>query len=317
MAAKFTTTDWIWHSGEFIPWEQATIHVMSHVVHYGSSVFEGLRCYETPEGPAIFRLREHMRRLLDSAKVYRMDPGYDLDELSSACCDLVRKNGLRECYIRPILFRGYGSVGVNPTACPVEAYLACWPWGAYLGEGALERGVAACISSWQRPAPNTFPALAKAGGNYLSSQLIKMEALANGYDEGIALSPGGLVSEGSGQNLFLVRDGTLVTPPLEGTLLAGITRDSVVTLARDLGIPVREQPVPRELLYLADEVFFTGTAAEVTPVRSIDKITIGGGAAGPVTRKLQARLLDIAHGRAADEHDWLTPVATSKEAAVA
>ena len=316
MATQFPQTEWIWRNGEFIPWESATLHVMSHVVHYGSSVFEGIRCYRTPEGPAIFRLREHLRRLHDSARVYRMPFPHSEEVLASACADLILRNGLRECYLRPILLRGYGTAGVDPTRSPVETYLICWPWGTYLGEGALENGVNACVSSWQRPAPNTIPALAKAGGNYLSSQLIKMEALANGYEEGIALAPNGTISEGSGQNLFLVRDGVLITPPLEGTLLQGITRDSVVTIARDLGIPVREQIVPRELLYLADELFFTGTAAELTPVRSVDRIVIGEGMAGPTTRRLQARFLDIAHGRVADPYGWLTPVGTPEEAAL-
>jgi branched-chain amino acid aminotransferase len=316
MAAQFTTTEWIWRDGEFIPWEAATIHVMSHVVHYGSSVFEGIRCYNTPDGPAIFRLREHMRRLFDSAKVYRMDLPFGEEALTAACQDLVVKNELEECYLRPIALRGYGAAGLNPFPSPIETYIICWPWGAYLGEGALERGVDVCVSSWSRPAPNTHPALAKAGGNYLSSQLIKMEAIANGYSEGIALAPSGLVSEASGQNLFLVRDDTLLTPPLEGTLLEGITRDCILTLARDLGIPIKEQPVPRELLYLADEVFFTGTAAEVTPIRSIDKIVIGAGKAGPITRILQERLLDVAHGRHPDPYGWLTPVQQRKEAAV-
>ena len=317
MASQLTTTKLIWHNGEFIPWESATIHVMSHVVHYGSSVFEGIRCYATPDGPAIFRLPEHLRRMRDSARIYRMDYPYDDAELTAACCDLVVRNELPGCYIRPIVFRGYGTAGVSPAGCPVETYLICWPWGAYLGEGALERGVDVCVSSWQRPAPNTFPALAKAGGNYLSSQLIKMEAIANGYDEGIALAPSGLVSEGSGQNLFLVRDGVLYTPGLEGTLLQGITRDSIIVLAREMGIEVREASVPREMLYIADELFFTGTAAEVTPIRTVDHIQVGAGKAGPITLALQERMLSVAHGRTPDTHGWLTPVNHQKKAAVA
>ena len=316
MAAKFTTTEWIWRNGDFIPWEEATIHVMSHVVHYGSSVFEGIRCYSTPDGPAIFRLPEHLRRLRDSGQVYRMEYDYSDEDLTSALQDLILKNGLEECYIRPVVFRGYGTVGVNPSGSPVETYLVCWPWGTYLGEGALERGVDVCISSWARPAPNTLPAMAKAGGNYLSSQLIKMEAIANGYDEGIALAPTGIVSEGSGQNLFLVRDGVLITPPLEGTLLQGITRDSVITIARDMGITVREQAVPREALYMADELFFTGTAAEVTPIRSVDRIVVGAGKAGEITLSLQSRLLDVAQGRVEDPYGWLTPVQQRKEVPV-
>lgn len=316
MAAKFTTTDWIWHNGEFIPWQDATIHVMSHVVHYGSSVFEGIRCYNTPDGPAIFRLPEHLRRLRDSARVYRMEYPYSEEVLTASLEELILRNNLDECYIRPVVFRGYGTVGVNPTGSPVETYLVCWPWGTYLGEGALERGVDVCISSWARPAPNTLPAMAKAGGNYLSSQLIKMEAVANGYDEGIALAPSGIVSEGSGQNLFLIRDGVLITPPLEGTLLQGITRDSVITIARDMGIEVRQHAIPREALYMADELFFTGTAAEVTPIRSVDRIVVGSGKAGEITLALQARLLDVAQGRVEDPYGWLTPVGSRKEVSV-
>lgn len=318
MAAQFPKTEWIWHNGEFVPWESATIHVMSHVVHYGSSVFEGIRCYNTPDGPAVFRLPEHMRRMMDSAKVYRMDLGIDAKGLGDAIKQLIVKNELDECYIRPISFRGVGAAGLNPAASPVENYIICWPWGTYLGDGALERGVDVCVSSWQRPAPNTHPVLAKAGGNYLSSQLIKMEALANGYSEGIALSPEGLVSEGSGQNIFLVRSGKLLTPPMDGTLLEGITRDCIVTIAKDMGIEVREQPIPREMLYMADEIFFTGTAAEVTPVRSVDKIVVGKGAAGAMTLALQERLLGIAQGRLPDAHGWLSLVRRAKkEVAVA
>jgi branched-chain amino acid aminotransferase len=318
MSSQFTKTEWIWHNGEFIPWADATIHVMSHVVHYGSSVFEGIRCYNTPEGPAIFRLKEHIRRLDDSAKVYRMETGYSQEDYARACQDLILKNELEECYLRPVIIRGLGAAGLNPSASPIESYIICWPWGTYLGDGALERGVDVCVSSWQRPAPNTHPVLAKAGGNYLSSQLIKMEALANGYQEGIALGPNGLVSEGSGQNIFLVRNDVLLTPPMDGTLLEGITRDCIVAIAKDLGIEVREQQVPREMLYMADEVFFTGTAAEVTPVRSIDRIVIGAGVAGPMTRLLQERLLGIAHGTLPDTFGWRTPVRPAgKEVAVA
>lgn len=309
MAAQISETKWVWRNGEVIRWEDATLHVMSHVVHYGSSVFEGIRCYRTPEGPAVFRLRDHLRRFRDSARIYRMDPGFDEDALAAACEELVLRNGLEECYLRPILFRGYGAAGLHPGASPLESYIVCWPWGTYLGEGALERGVDACVSSWQRPAPNTHPVMAKAGGNYLSSQLIKMEAVENGYQEGIALGPGGLVSEASGQNLFLVRDGRLITPAVDGTLLEGITRDCILELAREMAIPVREQVVPREMLYTADELFFTGTAAEVTPIRSVDRIQVGGGSAGPITRSLQERLLGIARGTLPDHHGWLTRLA--------
>lgn len=319
MSSQFPKTEWIWRNGEFVPWSSATIHVMSHVVHYGSSVFEGIRCYNTPDdGPAIFRLGEHLRRLDDSAKVYRIDPGYTPEDFARACQELILKNGLKECYIRPVILRGLGAAGLNPAASPIESYIVCWPWGTYLGDGALEQGVDVCVSSWFRPGPNTHPVMAKAGGNYLSSQLIKMEALANGYQEGIALGPTGLVSEGSGQNIFLVRNDTLITPPMDGTLLEGITRDCIVTIAKDLGIEVSEQSVPREMLYMADEIFFTGTAAEVTPVRSVDRIVIGKGKAGPMTRRLQERLLGIAQGTLPDQYGWRTPVrAAKKEVAVA
>lgn len=316
MADSFPKTEWIWRDGEFIPWESATLHVMSHVVHYGSSVFEGIRCYRTPRGPAIFRLREHIQRMADSARIYRMEITHSREALMDACVELISRNGLDECYLRPISLRGLGAAGVSPLASPVETYLVCWPWGAYLGQDALTNGVDVCVSSWSRPAPNTMPALSKAGGHYLNSQLIKMEAMANGYSEGIALGSTGLVSEGSGQNIFLVRDGTLITPSMDGTILQGITRDSVITLAGDLGIPVREQPVPRELLYLADEMFFTGTAVEVTPVRSVDRITVGAGRAGEITLALQDRLLGIAQGRLQDSHNWLTPVNQKQAATV-
>ena len=278
----------IWRNGEFIAWDDAKIHVLSHVVSYGSSVFEGIRCYETNHGPAIFRLPEHVRRMIDSAKIYRMDTfAFTRADLEAAMVELVRVNGLKSCYIRPIALRGYGEIGVNGMKNPVDVYLACWEWGKYLGEEALAQGVNVCVSSWTRMAPNTLPALAKAGANYMNSQLIKMEAIANGYSEGIALDHNGQVSEGSGENLFVVRDGKIVTPSLGASVLPGITRDTIVTLARDLGIAVVEQNIPRELLYIADEVFFTGTAAEVTPIRSIDKIKIGSGMRGPVTEKLQ------------------------------
>ena len=318
MASQFPKTEWIWYNGEMVPWESATVHVMTHALHYGSSVFEGIRCYNTPEGPAVFRLPEHMRRLLDSAKIYRMDLGYDQETIGEACKQIILKNELEAGYIRPIFLRGVGAAGLNPAASPIEGYIVCWPWGTYLGDGALERGVDVCVSSWQRPGPNTHPVLAKAGGNYLNSQLIKMEALANGYSEGIALSPEGMVSEGSGQNIFLVRNGRLLTPPMDGTLLEGITRDCIITLARDMGIEVREQAIPREMLYMSDEIFFTGTAAEVTPVRSVDKIVIGEGVAGNMTLALQERLLGIAQGSIEDEHGWLSPVKNAdKEVAVA
>lgn len=314
---EFTETDWIWKNGEFIPWADARLHVMSHVVHYGSSIFEGMRCYATPEGPSIFRLDDHIRRFYDSCKIYRMELSVGPDELSKACHDLVAKNELRECYVRPLAVRGYGAAGVNPKGSPIDVYLICWPWGAYLGAEALEHGVDIRTSSWNRPAPNTMPTMAKAGGNYINSALMKMEAKQDGYSEAIALAPSGLVSEGSGQNIFVVRDDVLTTPPLEGTLLAGITRDSVIRLARDRGLEVLERPVPRELLYIADELFFTGTAAEVTPIRTVDRIPIGSGEPGPITIQLQRALLDIAQGETSDPHGWRSLPAGASEPASA
>ncbi|HVW10803.1 MAG TPA: branched-chain amino acid transaminase [Bryobacteraceae bacterium] len=301
-------TEKIWRNGEFIAWDDAKIHVLSHVVSYGSSVFEGIRVYETTSGPAVFRLREHIRRMFDSAKIYRMDISFTPGELAEAMLELVRLNKLKSCYIRPIVFRGYGMMGVNGTKNPIDVYLACWEWGRYLGEEALASGVDVCISSWTRIAPNTLPALSKAGANYMNSQLINMEAVANGYSEGIALDKAGYVSEGAGENIFVIRDGKIVTPPLGTSVLPGITRDAVLTLAGDLGIPVVEQVVPRELLYIADEVFFTGTAAEISPIRSIDRVTIGSGRRGPITEKLQNEFFGIVNGTKPDRHNWLTPV---------
>ena len=309
-----TPTDKIWHNGRFIAWDEAKIHVLSHVVSYGSSVFEGLRCYETQNGPAIFRLREHTRRLLDSARIYRFPVDYTIEQLMDAQVELVRVNGLRSCYVRPIILRGYGGVGVMPVNNPTEIYLACWAWGKYLGEEALAEGVDVCISSWNRIAPNTLPALAKAGANYMNSQLIRMEAHHNGYAEGIALDSEGRISEGSGENIFVVRDGKIITPPLGSSVLPGITRDSIVTLAADLGLEIVESVIPRELLYIADEVFFTGTAAEVTPVRSIDRIPVGKGSRGPITEKLQHAFFELVEGRSPDIHGWLTPVPSAVEA---
>jgi branched-chain amino acid aminotransferase len=304
-----TPTDKIWHNGRFIPWADATIHVLSHVVSYGSSVFEGIRCYSTPAGPAIFRLREHVRRMVDSAKIYRMENlGYSAEKLGDAMLELVRVNKMDACYIRPIAIRGYGDMGVNPLHNPIDVYMACWSWGQYLGAEALAEGVDVCVSSWNRFAPNTLPALAKAGANYMNSQLIKMEALANGYSEGIALDTAGFVSEGSGENIFLVRDGKIHTPPLGASVLPGITRDSVLALARDLSIPIVETIIPRELLYIADEVFFSGTAAEITPIRSVDKIKIGNGRRGPVAEKLQKEFFGVINGSREDRYGWLTPV---------
>jgi branched-chain amino acid aminotransferase len=304
-----TPTEKIWHNGRFIRWEDATIHVLSHVVSYGSSVFEGIRCYATPAGPAAFRLRDHVRRMIDSAKVYRMENlGFSAEELGEAMLELVRVNKMGACYIRPIVFRGYGEIGVNPLKNPIDIYMGCWEWGKYLGEEALAEGVDVCVSSWNRMAPNTLPALAKAGGNYMNSQLIKMEALTNGYTEGIALDTNGYVSEGSGENIFVVRDGKIHTPPLGASVLPGITRDSILKLSASLGIPVVETIIPREMLYIAEEVFFSGTAAEITPIRSVDRIVVGKGKRGPVAEELQHAFFGVINGTRPDEHGWLSPV---------
>jgi branched-chain amino acid aminotransferase len=304
-----TPTEKIWHNGRFINWEDAKIHVLSHVVSYGSSVFEGIRCYSTHLGPAIFRLREHVRRMLDSAKIYRIENlGFSADELAEAMLDLVRVNRMDSAYIRPIAIRSYGDIGVNGMHNPIDVYIACWNWGRYLGEEALAEGVDVCVSSWNRLAPNTLPSLAKAGANYMNSQLIKMEAVTNGYTEGIALDTAGYVSEGSGENIFLVRDGRILTPPLGASVLPGITRDTIVALARNLDIPVVEMLIPREMLYIADEVFFSGTAAEITPIRSIDRITIGKGRRGPVAERLQKEFFGVIEGSRPDTHAWLSPV---------
>jgi branched-chain amino acid aminotransferase len=312
---QLTATDFIWHDGDFVPWKEANVHVLAHSMQFGSSAFEGVRCYSTPGGPAIFRLEDHLQRLLNSCKIYRMEVPYGVDELVAACCELVERNKLDACYIRPMVIRGYGAAGMVPFASPVEVYLPCWPWGTYLGEGALEKGVDACVSSWHRMAPNTTPSMAKIAGNYLGGQLIKMEALANGYDEAIALGPDGLLSEGSGQNVFLVHRGVIYTTPANGTLLPGITRDSIIKLARDAGMEVREQMLPREMLYSVDEVFLTGTASEVTPVRSVDKITVGAGKTGEVTKQLQRTFLDLVHGKIEDRHGWLTHVRAERASA--
>ena len=300
-------TDKIWHNGKLIPWDDACIHVMSHVVNYGSSVFEGIRCYSLPKGPAIFRATEHIQRLLDSSKVYRIDVDFTRDELITGMLETVSVNGIWPCYIRPIVLRGYGQAGVNPFESPTEVYIVNYPWGKYLGSDA-EQGVDVCVSSWTRIAPNTLPAMAKSGANYMNSQLIKMEAIVNGYAEGIALDANGYVSEGSGENVFVVRNGVLQTAPLGNSVLPGITRDSVLTIARDLDIPIVEQGIPREMLYLSDEVFFTGTAAEITPVRSIDKISVGKGTIGPLTKRIQKEFYGIVSGQLADRFNWLTPV---------
>jgi len=301
-------TEKIWHNGKFIAWDDAKLHVLSHVVSYGSGVFEGIRCYETPQGPAIFRLREHMQRLINSARIYRMELPFSVDEFSSVACELVRLNKMSGCYVKPIVLRGYGEVGVNPLSSPIEVYMACWNWGSYLGPEALSKGVDVCVSSWTRIAPNTLPAMSKAAANYMNSQLIRMEASLNGFAEGIALDSAGHVSEGSGMNVFLVHDGTLYTPPLATSILPGITRDAVTKLAADLNIPVKESVIPREMLYISDEVFFVGTAVEVTPIRSVDKIVVGKGTAGPVTRQIQQEFFALTSGKKADRHGWMTPV---------
>jgi len=307
-----TPTDFIWMNGKLIPWKDATIHICSHVIHYGSSVFEGMRVYKTPKGPAAFRLREHTQRLLNSAKIYRMTVPYTVEELDRAILETVAANRLEACYVRPIVYRGYGTLGVDPTKCPIDVAIAVWPWGQYLGEEALAKGV----SSWHRLAPNTMPAMAKAGANYMNSQLIKLEALSHGYVEGIALDTSGNVSEGSGENVFLVRNGVLVTPTFAASILPGITRRSVIRIAEDMGIKVIEENVPREALYIADEVFLTGSAAEITPISRIDNIVIGEGNAGPITRKIQKAFFDILEGRAEDRYGWLTLVPKPKNAAV-
>lgn len=295
----------IWFNGNLVNWEDAKIHVLSHVIHYGSSFFEGARCYKTVKGPACFRIGDHIRRLFESMKIYRTAPPYTEQEIIDAVTETIRANNLEACYIRPIIFRGYGELGVNPAHCPLDTVIAVWEWGTYLGADALEKGVNVCVSSWNRIAPNTLPNMAKVGANYMNSQLIKTDALADGYDEGIGLDVNGMVSEGSGENIFVVRDGALFAPPSGASVLRGITRDSVITLAKDMGIPVVEQIIPREMLYIADEVFFTGTAAEITPVASVDHVKIGKGIRGPITGKLQKEFFRIVSGETEDRHGWL------------
>jgi branched-chain amino acid aminotransferase len=307
-------------NGQLVDWAEAKVHVASHVLHYASAVFEGARCYKTPKGSAFFRLDAHVRRLYDSARIYRMDYHLSLEAFTDAVVQTVQANGLEACYIRPLMYRGYHALGVNPLTCPVEAAILVWEWGAYLGAGALEQGVDVCVSSWHRAAPNTFPALAKSAANYANAALIKMEATLGGYAEGIALNPEGNVSEGSGQNIFVIRDEVLYTPPVAASVLPGITRDSIVTLAQDLGFQVKEMDVPREMLYIADELFFVGTAAEVTPIRSVDKIKVGSGVRGPVTTAIQHGFFDYINGVVPDRHGWLQFVeipASKSEAATA
>jgi branched-chain amino acid aminotransferase len=312
-------TQFIWFNGKLVPWEKATVHVLSHALHYGSSVFEGVRAYETPKGVAIFRLRDHTRRLFDSAKIYRIPLPYSPEQLNEACRQVVSANDLRRgAYIRPVAFRGYGEIGVTPKhEPPTEVAIAAWEWGKYLGAEAEELGVDACISSWQRVAPNTLPALAKAGGNYLSSQLIGAEARRLGFAEGIGLAADGTLSEGSGENIFLVKDGVLLTPALAHSVLGGLTRDTVMRLARERGLEVRECAIPRELLYLADEAFFTGTAVEVTPIRSVDRLAVGAGKRGPITESLQKAFFGLFNGKTADKWGWLDYVDMSAPRAAA
>lgn len=301
----FDETGKIWFNGELVDWKDAQIHVLSHVVHYGSSVFEGIRCYDTQQGPAVFRLKDHMKRLENSGKVYRMEIPYSLDEMCDAVKDTININNIRSCYIRPVVFRGYNELGVYPLNCPVETVIAVWAWGQYLGEDALEQGIDVCTSSWRKMAPDTMPNLAKAGSNYMNSQLAKIEATANGYKESIMLNYEGNIGEGTGENIFFVEDGELYTPNIGSSVLKGITRDTIMTVAKDLGYKVTEEPIPRERLYTADEVFFTGTAAELSPIRSIDKIQIGKGKRGPITKKIQDSLFDILNNKVEDKYGWL------------
>jgi len=306
--SPFNENGKIWMNGDLVPWKDANIHIASHVIHYGSSIFEGFRAYKSSKGPVIFRLRAHIQRLYNSCKMYRMDIPYTQEEFNLAVIDTIKLNGLNSCYIRPIVYRGYGTLGVDPFPNPINCAILVWEWGTYLGEEALENGVDVKISTWQRMAPNTLPALSKSGANYMNSQLIKMEALKEGYVEGIALNTSGNVSEGSGENIFVVVDGTIRTPPLSSSILPGITRDSVIQLARENGLSVTEETIPREMLYIADEVLFTGSAAEITPIRSIDKITIGNGKRGPITKILQDAFFSYIKGERKDKFNWLTYV---------
>ncbi len=304
----FPGTGKIWMNGKLIDWKDATIHIASHVIHYGSGVFEGARCYATPKGSACFRLDSHMRRLMESGKIYRMEYPLDLAAWTNAVLDTIRANQMKACYIRPLVYRGYETLGVDPRGVPIDAAIMVWEWGAYLGKEALEQGVDVKVSSWTRMAPNTLPAMAKTTANYANSALIKMEAVADGYSDAVALDVHGNLSEGSGQNIFMVRDGAIYTPPLGSSILGGITRDCVITLARENGYSVSETVLPRESLYTADEVFFVGTATEVTPVRSVDKIKVGVGKPGPVTLALQRAFFQVINGEVPDRHGWLTYV---------
>lgn len=298
----------VWINGKLVPWKEANIHIASHVIHYGSSIFEGFRAYNTPKGTAIFRNNAHIKRLYNSCKMYRMEIPFTQEEFEQAVIQTIKANKLKACYIRPVVYRGYGTLGVDPFPNPIDCAILVWEWGQYLGEKALENGVDVKISTWQRMAPNTFPALAKSGANYMNSQLIKMEALLEGYVEGIALNVRGHISEGSGENIFIVINGEIHTPPLSSSILPGITRDAVICIAKDLGITLVEETLPREILYIAEEVFFTGSAAEITPIRSVDKITIGNGRRGPVVKRLQDEFFAYINGESKDKYRWLTYV---------
>ena len=299
-------TDVIWMDGDFVPWDEANVHISTHALHYGSSVFEGIRAYNINDQAAIFRLDAHVRRLYDSCKVFRMEIGWEPEAIKQACIDTVKANQLKSAYIRPLVYRGVGTIGVDPRPCPVHVSIFTIFLGKYLGPEAIEEGVDVCVSSWGRMAPNTSAPAAKIGGQYVNSQFIKMEAIENGYSEGIAIDANGMVSEGSGENIFVIRDGVITTTPLSSSILRGITRESVITLARDMGYTVREEGIPRETLYMADEIFFSGTAAEITPIRSVDHITIGAGRRGPITEKLQQAFFGLVAGDVEDRYDWLT-----------
>jgi len=302
------TPEFIWFNGELKPWHEAQVHVLTHAIHYGSSVFEGIRVYDTPDGPQVFRLRDHVQRLFDSAKIYRMDIPFERETISTACKQAVASNGLNSAYLRPVAFYGNVGLGLTPPSVPVEVAIAAFEWGAYLGEDGLANGVDVCVSSWSRLAPNTMPTGAKAGGNYLSSQLISMEAKRHGYHEGIAMDVNGMISEGAGENLFVVRNEVIYTPPLSGCILPGLTRDTMIQFAKNMGLEVREEAIARESLYLADEIFMTGTAAEVVPVRSVDQITVGDGKRGLITQSLQEKFFGLFNGKTIDEWGWLEPV---------
>ncbi len=306
--ARLKEAKYIWMNGKLVPWNEAKVHVLTHAFHYASGVFEGIRAYKTEKlGTAVFRLDEHVERLINSAKIYRMELQFSHEEIKKAIIETIRANEHEACYIRPIVYRGYHSLGVNPFECPVEIAIATWEWGKYLGPEALLKGVDVMVSSWNKFGPNTLPAMAKATANYANSQLVKMEAVLNGYAEGILLNPDGTISEGSGENIFIVYKGVVYTPPLASSILPGITRDTVITLLKELGYEVKEQPIPREFLYIADEVFFTGTAAEITPIKSVDKIHVGNGDF-PVVRKVQQMFFDLVDGKLEKYKHWLTPV---------